>query len=156
MKTSTPLKIVTIFLFLLLIVVFVFYHTGGFSETTKPADMNGFFATAKLDTVPAAFRDSVLREYRNGQRQLHMMSGSKSGVVIPKDNLPLMKAMVDSLWRKRLKENVHSGNYKRDSATVAFLDSMAKVYKKDRKDRPRGKPLLPGSKSAEILPRQKQ
>jgi hypothetical protein len=93
MKTPTPLKIITILAFILLIVVFIFYRSGAFSD--------GNLNQAKtVDTIPSAFRDSVLSAYR----QQHMMSGSKSGMVVPKDDHPALKAMVDSLWRQRMQQ----------------------------------------------------
>jgi hypothetical protein len=102
MKSSTPLKIFTIFLFVLLIVVFIVFRTGAFTGgkplAATTADTNGLSAILKRDTIPASFRDSVLREYRN----MRMMSGSKSAPVIPPADHPSMKKLVESLWIRSL------------------------------------------------------
>jgi hypothetical protein len=91
MKTFTPLKIFTIFLFLVLIVLFISYRVGVFSD--------GNLITAKsTDTIPAAFRDSVIREY-----SMTTLSTSKS-IIIPDTNDSTMNALVEKLWRQRMQK----------------------------------------------------
>jgi hypothetical protein len=126
MKTSTPTKIFTIFLFILLIAVFIVFRSGAFINgkqvAANSADTNGLSAILKRDTIPAWFRDSVLREYRNTR----MMSGSKSAPVITPADHPAMKKMVESLWIRRLT------------------------------DTGRKRTILYGTKSAPVVPQKKQ
>lgn len=72
MKTPSLLKVFTISLFVILIVLFVVYRSGGLPDIAmagnETANTKSILAQRRLDTVPAAFRDSVLKAHKETKR----------------------------------------------------------------------------------------